>query len=329
MVDVSVIVCTYNRAESLRDTMKSLVDQRFNGGLKYEALVVDNHSTDHTPAVVAQFAKLGNFPVRYRFEARQGLSYARNEGVRAALGQILVFTDDDVTVSPDWIEAIWNCFRETGALVVAGKIERLWHCEQPDWYRDEIGGPLVCQDLGNQRKKWDSSHHTVGANMAFHRSVFQKYGLFREDLGRRGDLLIGGEDREMFLRLSKAGVSIYYEPASVVWHKVEKDRLSKDYMRRWFWDIGRTLGHEMDWKWYHRISVAPIWIWQQTIQSLIRFLVSRLHRGVDAAERFVSEVWVRHQFGILQERFFHWLPSQIGRQNCVFESNVIARQRSK
>ena len=314
MIHVSIIVCTYNRAESLRDTMKSLVDQRLAGQLKYEVIVVDNNSNDHTKAVVAQFTRLASCVVRYRFENQQGLSYARNAGIKAALGQILVFTDDDVTAHPHWIEAIWNCFRETGAMLVAGKIERLWHCERPDWYRDEIGGPLVCQDLGNRRKKWDSAHHTVGANMAFHRVVFQKYGLFREDLGRRGELLIGGEDREMFLRLSKAGVSIYYEPGSIVWHKVEKERLSKDYMRRWFWDVGRTLGHDMNLKWYHRLSVAPFWIWKETIRSLVRWTASQFYNGVGTSERFASEVWVRHHLGILQERFSHWR----GGKDCLF-----------
>ncbi len=319
MVNVSVIVCTYNRAESLRDTLQSLVDQKLSNGLTYEIVIVDNNSTDRTREVVDGFMAKNGRPFIFRFEKRQGLSFARNTGIEAASGQVLAFTDDDVTVHPDWVQEFWNCFRETGALVVAGKIERLWYCERPSWFQDELGGPLIVQDLGNKRKKWDIERHTVGANMAFHRTVFERLGRFREGLGRRGELLIGGEDREIFLRARSAGLPIYYEPKAIVWHKVEKERLSKDYMRQWFWDIGRTLGHEMDWKWHHRFSVAPFWIWKQTARSLGRWIASQFKGTGAESERFASEVWLRHHAGILQERFYHWLPTQKGKQKCVFQ----------
>lgn len=309
MVNVSVIVCTYNRAESLRDTLKSLADQRVTDGLNYEVIVVDNNSKDHTPAVVNQWSKISKRPIRYRFEGHQGLSYARNTGIREASGQLLAFTDDDVLASPYWVQSIWNCFRETGALVVAGKIERLWHCERPEWFRDEISGPLICQDLGNTRKKWDSEgRHMVGANMTFHRRVFERFGPFRVELGRRGELLIGGEDREMFQRLFKAGCPIYYEPKAIVSHKVERERLSQAFLRRWFWDVGRTLGHEMKGKYHYAILIAPLWLWKSWFEALRRYLMS------PSSEKFIPEMWVRHYGAMLWERFIHWQ----GRKRCAF-----------
>ncbi len=315
MVDVSVIVSTYNRAKSLRDTIESLVSQKAEG-CSYEIIVVDNNSRDKTRDVVATF----NGKVRYLFEPKQGLSYARNAGIKEAGGQVIAFTDDDVIVDSNWIASIYQCFKETKALAVGGKIERLWHCDRPEWLLDELTGPLIVQDLGPERKKWDQKNrHMVGANMAFHRSLFEKYGLFREELGRRGDELIGGEDRELFRRFFEANIPIFYEPKAVVHHKVESQRLTKEYVRKWFWDVGRTLGHEMEWKWYHSVSIAPLWLWKQIFQSLIRFLKVELYPGSNARERFAARIWVLHYSAMFQERFFHWLPFNFGRKKCAFQ----------
>lgn len=318
MPDVSVIVSTYNRAESLRDTIDSLVNQRPNG-CSYEIIVVDNNSKDHTRQVAETF----NGNVRYLFEPRQGLSYARNTGILEAKGQVIAFTDDDVIANPSWVASLWKCFQETGALAVGGKIERLWNCERPEWLSDEISGPLIVQDLGASRKKWDSKNrHTVGANMAFHRSVFDTYGLFREELGRRGDQLIGGEDREIFGRLFEDNAPIFYEPEAIVAHKVEQERISKKYIRQWFWDVGKTLGHGMEFKWHYLFTIAPVWLWKETWNSMLRRIRAFGPYGANHAEKFASELWLRHFTAIFLERFLHWLPFGFGKIWCAFKKEI-------
>lgn len=315
MLDVSVIVCSYNRADSLRDTLQSLVQQK-SGGVNFEVIVVDNNSNDQTKAVIQSF----NGKLKYIFEPKQGLSYARNTGIRQAKGQVIAFTDDDVIVDENWVYSIHKCFRETKALMVAGKIERLWNCEHPDWFSDDISGPLIVQDLGDRRKKWDSrTRHTVGANMAFHHSVFEKYGLFSENLGRKGDQLIGGEDREIFSRLFVNNAPIFYEPSAVIHHKVEQERLTKEYMRCWFWDIGKTLGHGMEVKWHCVLIIAPVWLWKNLILSCFRFLKMNMKPDSKDSERFRSEIWCRHYTSMFIERFLHWLPFGLGRKFCSFK----------
>ncbi len=323
MVDVSVVVCTYNRAESLRDTIESLTKQKA-GSCSYEIIVVDNNSKDHTKSVTQSF----NGKVKYLFESKQGLSYARNTGIREAKGQVIAFTDDDVIADPNWVESLQKCFRETKALMVAGKIERLWNCERPQWLADEITGPLIVQDLGPVRKKWDlENRHTVGANMAFHRSVFERYGTFQEELGRKGDSLIGGEDREIFKRLFADKAPIFYEPEAIVHHKVEKERLSKDYMKRWFWDIGKTLGHGIEFKKSYAFTIAPLWLWKKLIGSYLRyFAVSPKPDALDS-ERFTAEIWARHYTAIFVERFAHWLPFNWGSTKCIFHKEVSNDQK--
>ena len=154
--------------------------------------------------------------------------------------------------------------------------------------------------------------------MTFHRSVFEKHGSFREELGRKGNLLIGGEDREIFRRLFQDGAPIFYEPDAIVAHKVEKERLSQDFMRRWFWDVGRTLGHQMDWQWHYAFTVAPIWVIWAFVQAISRFVKTRAYPTSTAAEKFASGIWILHYTAILWERFLHWLPFEIGKNWCAF-----------
>ncbi|MBI4358482.1 MAG: glycosyltransferase family 2 protein [Candidatus Omnitrophica bacterium] len=317
MVDVSVIVCSYNRAESLRDTIESLVNQR--AICSYEIIVVDNNSKDGTRDVAESF----NGKVKYAFESRQGLSYARNTGIKEAKGQIIAFTDDDVIADSNWVSSIYQCFKETRALAVGGQIKRLWNCERPEWLAEEIMGPLIVQDLGPQRKKWDQQNrHMIGANMSFHRAIFEQHGIFREALGRKGDRLIGGEDREIFQRLQKAGIAIFYEPKAIVHHKVEKQRLSKDFMRQWFWEVGRTLGHEIQWKWKFIFTAAPIWLWRDLTRALRRLMRAHFEPGVHETEKFVSQLWVLHYGGRFFERFLHWLPFGLGKGLCAFKEEI-------
>ena len=320
MVNVSVVICTYNRAESLRDTLVSLVSQTVNGNPPYEIIVVDNNSKDRTKEVVQEFqAHNGRF-VRYIFEGRQGLAYARNTGIRAAKGEIVAYVDDDVIVDPAWLEALWKCFRDTNADAVGGRILRKWYSEQPVWYSEKVGGCLVHQDLGILRKDWNSERqHFVTANIAFRRDVFDRFGIFREELGRRGDELVGGEDRELYQRLIRGDSHVVYEPEALAYHKVEPERLTKKYFRRWFWDVGRTLGHEMERKWYHVMTIAPFWIWKDLFQTLIRFLRVELYPGSNARERFAAGIWILHYFAMLRERFFHWLPFGLGNRWCAHQ----------
>lgn len=314
MVDVSVVVCTYNRAESLRDTIQSLTNQKV-GNYTYEIIVVDNNSKDETKQVAQSF----NGKAKYLFEPKQGLSYARNTGIKASKGEVIAFTDDDVIADSEWIQSIWRCYQETRAAAIAGKIVRLWNCDRPVWLTDEISGPLIVQDLGPFRKRWDSeSRHMVGANMAFHRSVFEKYGLFLEELGRRGDQLIGGEDREIFKRLFQDNAPIFYEPEAIVHHKVEKERLSKDYMKRWFSDIGKTLGHGFERKKSYVITIVPLWLWKKLISAYFHYFMINVKPDALDSQCFSSEIWARHYSAMFYESFLHWLPFSWGQKQCVF-----------
>src|SRR5215475_10990679 len=198
--DVSIVVCTYNRATSLRLTLASLDAQQTPAGLSWELVVVDNNSTDATRVVIEEFAGTARIPVRSLFVARQGLSHARNAGVASSCGAIVGFTDDDVHPAPDWVARIATAMRETGAHILGGRILPAWHESPPSWLDDRaFHGVLSIMDhtTAGEVLNADRTPCVWGANMAFRREVFEQARLFDTRLGIHGTLRYSGEDTEL------------------------------------------------------------------------------------------------------------------------------------
>ena len=242
MIAISVVICTYNRCESLGKALESVAGSVVPDSTEWEILVVDNNSKDQTKAVVEEYS--ARFPGRFRyiFEGKQGLSNARNAGISAARGLAIAFTDDDVTVERLWLQNLTRPILEGRCSGVAGRI-LLGEFHPPSWLAlsgsMSLGGSLVQFDLGNEEIALDRA--PFGACMAFHREVFEKFGGFRTDLGRSGKNLIGNEDTEFGMRLIAAGVTLRYVPSAVVYHPVLEERLTKKYFRSDWCAYGRAL----------------------------------------------------------------------------------------
>jgi glycosyltransferase involved in cell wall biosynthesis len=239
-MDISVVICTYDGAKRLPGVLESLqglVSPRQN----WELIVVDNNSTDVTERVIEAFKRRGTLPLRYVFEPSQGHCYARNAGIRAAEGGIVAFTDDDVTVDSEWLAQVEQAFDASDCVAVGGKIIATWNCPRPRWLavadRYRLMEVIVRFDMGEEKRPLTIP--PFGANMAFRKAVFEKYGLFRTDLGRKGKSLVGFDDTEFCRRLLRAGEAIMYVPKAVVYHPVERKRLRKSYFLAWYFDYGR------------------------------------------------------------------------------------------
>src|SRR5687767_3515333 len=145
----TVIVCTYNRCESLAETLDSLCQMRVPAEIAWDLIVVDNNSTDATRATVERAAeKWRGLSIRYIFEKTPGLSYARNAGVMASTASIIAFTDDDVLVEEDWLVRIVNAFETRQVQCVGGPIRPYWLAPRPSWLTDGLLPVLAMLDYG-------------------------------------------------------------------------------------------------------------------------------------------------------------------------------------
>jgi glycosyltransferase involved in cell wall biosynthesis len=204
-------------------------------------LVVDNNSSDGTRDTVLRYVASNPQRFRYAFAATQGKSHALNTGVRLAEGEILAFTDDDVSIDSCWLARLVSVFDDPKVCGVGGRILPDWNSEPPVWLPSEAGlvsGPLVVFDLGTECIP--IAEAPFGANMAFRKAAFQRWGEFRTDLGPRPGSEIRGEDSEFCDRLIRNGETIYYQPTALVYHAIPPERLSKKYFVRWWFDKGRS-----------------------------------------------------------------------------------------
>jgi len=240
---ISVVICTYNRCESLKDTLDSLLNQEYDGSFDWEVLVVDNNSKDKTKEVVESYKAKFNGRLRYVFEPKQGISYARNKGIEEAKGEIIAFTDDDVIVDKKYLISINNIFSEYNCDAVGGKVLPLYPPNTPKWIKENkeiLNGPIPFYDYGDNIRLYTKAMLPfIGANMAFKRVCVNQCGLFREDLGAPRTM---GEDTEFFRRLEKLNKNILYCGNILVWHKADKTRLNIIYIIKWSIMSGRYAG---------------------------------------------------------------------------------------
>lgn len=241
-LQVSVIVCTRDRCEDLRDALESMLDQEGLEDLACEVVVVDNGSDPGTRRVCEDFAGIGNPAVRYVREERPGLSLARNHGLHEARGELVAFLDDDAIAEPGWVRRVWALHQAEEIVAAGGPIHAHWMLPRPDWATDEWLWQMgFVWDLGPNQKDVDI---LLGSNMVFRRRDLLNVGGFDITYGRRGSCLLGGEENKLFaeLRALRKGGRVVYSPEAVVRHKIFPERLEPDVLgkRHYCMGIGRA-----------------------------------------------------------------------------------------
>lgn len=297
-IEASIIVCTYNRAESLRDTLRALCAQKTKPSREWEVVVVDNNSKDHTRKVVEEMQS--EWPLlRYEFEQAQGLSHARNHGIAAAQGDILLFTDDDVLPEPDWMEVTLSGLEKSNADACGGYIAPIWETPPPAWLTERFYGFLAVRtDRIDDYPITQTNQAPFGANMAMKRMVFERVGLFDTNRGRKGNVLASGEDGEMFERILAAGLKAVFLGQSRVHHKVEAFRLTKRYFRRWRFQTSRNIAQNKDLAGERRLFNIPLYVFPQLLRAVVRMLWGQMTQPRD--EAFNREMVVCHFIGLMQ-----------------------------
>lgn len=240
MLDLSLIIATYNRAEQLMVTLESVATQQYPTA-RWECIVVDNNSKDDTRERVEAFAVAHpDLQLRYVFESNQGLSYARNRGIEEAKGEIIAFVDDDERIVEEFVSAYVELFAShRDAMSAGGKIVAEYPTGRPRWMSKYTEQPIANpMDFGQSIQPFPKGRIPGGGNMAMRRSVFDKIGLFDTSLGRTGKQLIGGEENDLFERIEAAGMVCYYVPRAVMYHIIPESKLTLDYFRRLAFNTG-------------------------------------------------------------------------------------------
>ncbi|WP_158218745.1 glycosyltransferase [Roseateles aquatilis] len=248
-LDVSVVICTRNRARQLASVLESAAAMDVPAGLAWELLVVDNGSTDDTADVIRSFA--GRLPVRYCREDTPGLSNARNRGVRAARGRYLCWTDDDVVIDPRWLASYAEAFRRhPEAAVFGGRVlPRLEGGGAPAWFVEHhlavpIASPMAYRDLGDGEVPLGFKGNRVpyGANYAV-RAAEQRQAMYDPALGVSPTHKRLGEEVDAIYRMMKAGATGWWVPGSAVHHIIPPARQSAAYIYEYYFLAGATTAH--------------------------------------------------------------------------------------
>src|SRR3972149_11111049 len=185
---ISVVVCTHNRSESLRETLRSLMLQNYPAS-DYEIIVVDNRSTDRTKEVVSEFSH-----VRYVLEEKMGLSHARNRGIKESRGDVVAFIDDDAKADKSWLSRLVQVYKEEkDAGCVGGRVILDWKCEKPSWWHTDLDEVFNGINYSDSRISLSHPRYPYGTNISFRTDIVEKAGGFRIDLGRIGSRLLAGE----------------------------------------------------------------------------------------------------------------------------------------
>jgi glycosyltransferase involved in cell wall biosynthesis len=220
-IEISVVVCTYNRLDVLPRALESLVEQTLAPD-RYEILVVDNGSTEPVGEAVRQFSERH---ARHRIR----LGYARNKGFQGAMGRYVAFLDDDAKASEEWLSACIRCFKITKPepMGVGGPIRPFYVTRKPGWFKDEY----ETRTWGDHPRSLKRGEAFSGSNMVFLKQVLEQYGGFHTGVGVKGVFLSTGEETSLYQHIwrSRSDATFYYSPDLIVFHLVPSYKMTPAY----------------------------------------------------------------------------------------------------
>lgn len=215
---ISVVICTYNRADRIKQCLDSLIQQQADQD-DFEIIVVDNNSPDNTKDVVS------HFQARYIIEPSQGTSFARNRGTMVSLGKYIAYLDDDVIVPANWITEILRILRENkGIDGMGGPSYPYYTSPKPTWWKDKYSFYMV-RDISSF---FGHGQVFVGHNMVLYKDLVLSVGGFDETIGPKGSRFSFGEDTEIYSRIweAKPNAKLFYSLDLQLHHWVQPHKMT-------------------------------------------------------------------------------------------------------
>jgi glycosyltransferase involved in cell wall biosynthesis len=231
---ISVLICCYNSASRLPETLRHLRNQKVRAGINWEIIVVDNGSTDTTLMVAnEEWRKAHESAASFRIinEPKSGKNHALDAGISLAAYEYILICDDDNWLNNDYVEKAWQIMESDSKIGVAGgQSFAVSDTELPLWFEKHQHSYAV----GKQRDKkgfMSSKQYLWGAGMIFRKSLYESlYGNWRSFLsGPKGNTLARGEDIEFCMRVLLSGYKLYYDDELIFKHYMPRERLTHEY----------------------------------------------------------------------------------------------------
>jgi glycosyltransferase involved in cell wall biosynthesis len=277
---ITIAVCTWNRARYIEKTLQSFTRLQVPPGLEWEVVVVNNNSPDDTSSVLDSF--VSKLPLRHVVETNQGIAYARNRAAREARGEIVLWTDDDVQVKPNWLTGYARAFLEyPDCGFFGGPVELDFEGTPPSWLvagLDSIGGALGQVRVERDRAIGETSQLPFNCNMA----VLRKFHLevpYDTRYGRRAGALVSGEETVFLRELLDRGVKGRWLADVPVLHAVPVQRQTILHLRRALTGVGHELGMRFPVRSKLEFRGIPLWLWRHAITFEARFRIRSLRRA--------------------------------------------------
>lgn len=297
-MDISIVVCTYDRLDSLINTLASFAEMHIPSGLTWQVVIVDNNSPHDVRSLVEEFGAKNNVDAKYVLEPKQGKCNALNSGINVADGEIIAFTDDDNVVDTEWLATIWREFENRNPACIGGKILPIWETEPPEWINKQIYNCIVLLDLSPNTIQLNEPM-IYGCNMAIRKSVIFESGLFNIMKGPIPGKTWGGEETELLQSILNQGGSIYYCPDMLVYHCIPNKRMQKSYFRKWKYDSGEFAALHLG-KYHHRnVFGVPLYAIKATAASLFNYAIKLI---AFSPGRFYAQLALLQQIGFVVGR---------------------------
>lgn len=322
----SVILCTYNRRNFVLTALSCLRHQTLPYQ-NFEVIVVDNGSQDDTQDAVnayiqahslkQQAAEGGPWLVQCLVEPKHGLAYARNAGLLAATGEIVVFVDDDTLIDPQMLENLWRAYEETGADAIGMRVMVHWEIMCPHWMAEGLLETLGYFAPTSERLHLAPGETFASCGFSVKREVLRSINYFSPFLSKRVRLPASTEVVDLCRRLHQAKYALWYEPQALVLHRATSARLHRAFfVGRAYWQGRSEVMLQYQGVRHENTRDA----WREVLAELGDFIRCLLIQtplirlaGRPTTERLLADMEQAHSWGRFIQRFLYLehVPSEL------------------
>ena len=308
-INFTVAIPTYNGASRLPEVLQRLQNQLHIEDICWEIIVVDNNSTDNTAEVVKQYQQnwQHSFPLRYCFELKQGLAYAREKAVSEAKGEFIGFLDDDNYPVSNWVSKAYEFIQKyPKAGAIASQIHPNWEVEPPENFQ-RIAPFLAIVERGNTPLFYNPKSKLLppGAGLVIRKQAWLESVPNQLILtGRIVGNMLTGEDTEMLSYIQRSNWEIWYNPEMEIYHQIPQWRLQKEYLFPFFKGIGlsRYVTRMVDIKPY----LKPAAIFAYMANDLRKILFHIFKHGIKVKTDLVAACEMQLFVNSLISPFYLW-----------------------